>query len=471
MWTVTLPDYPSTATILLRRTSNGQPAMIMYDYGEGKVIATGIYSDWAYGHSQASKEEIDLVRDMVSWSKNPDTLPEIKLYETVSVSVAVTNHTTMNASSIKLLIYDPDRKNVLSSQTIATSILAGQSFTIPVSYSSAFPPVFGIYHIDYELYDENGVVIQPQAETDSGRFAVSKRPGNPYKSPDFNFSIQSDTELYLYGSPVTFTVIAWNNTDVDHTITFRYYLPNLGPDGTYSIEVPAGSSASFTIVAPEVKNFGWLKGGFFDESGRQVGYAGKGIWMAYPSVDLTVQTDKTVYSKGETVNLNLNLRNNQILGYTTVLKVNVTDPSSTSIYANSLSVILPENGASTQNVSFELPQTIQNGLYVVSAEVFDVNGKKINESSANFEVPSAMLSINPVLPAIFTPNSTFQALFEVKNIWITDVPTANLKVDFADSVGRILYSSTSAFSISSGQAKTFTYDIPTDIVVFGELSS
>jgi uncharacterized protein YfaS (alpha-2-macroglobulin family) len=144
--------------------------------------------------------------------------------------------------------------------------------------------------------------------------------------------------------------------------------------------VPAGSSASFNIIAPEVKNFGWLKGGFFDESGRQVGYAGKGIWMAYPSVDLTVQTDKTVYSKGETVNLNLNLRNNQILGYTTVLKVNVTDPSSTSIYAHSLSVILPENGASTQNVSFELPQTIQNGLYVVSTEVFDVNGKKINES-------------------------------------------------------------------------------------------
>ncbi len=46
--------YPDNSTILLRRTANGQPAMLMYDYGLGKVIVTTLYSDWAYGHSQAS---------------------------------------------------------------------------------------------------------------------------------------------------------------------------------------------------------------------------------------------------------------------------------------------------------------------------------------------------------------------------------------------------------------------------------
>ncbi len=39
----------------LRRTTNGQPAMLMYQYGNGYVIVTTMYSDWAYGHSQASK--------------------------------------------------------------------------------------------------------------------------------------------------------------------------------------------------------------------------------------------------------------------------------------------------------------------------------------------------------------------------------------------------------------------------------
>ncbi len=49
-------QYPDNSTILLRRTANGQPAMLMYDYGLGKVIVTSMYSDWAYGHSQALKE-------------------------------------------------------------------------------------------------------------------------------------------------------------------------------------------------------------------------------------------------------------------------------------------------------------------------------------------------------------------------------------------------------------------------------
>ena len=42
----------------------------MYSYGEGKVVSS-MYTDWAYGHSQASTEEIALVRDMISWAKEP----------------------------------------------------------------------------------------------------------------------------------------------------------------------------------------------------------------------------------------------------------------------------------------------------------------------------------------------------------------------------------------------------------------
>jgi len=53
--------------ILLRRTANGQPAMLMYPYGTGKVIVTSMYSDWAYGHSQASKEEIALVKKVSTY--------------------------------------------------------------------------------------------------------------------------------------------------------------------------------------------------------------------------------------------------------------------------------------------------------------------------------------------------------------------------------------------------------------------
>jgi hypothetical protein len=70
--------------VLLRRTANGQPAMLMYDYGAGKVIITSMYSDFAYGYSQASSDEIALVRDLISWAKQPANLPQIKPGEIVT---------------------------------------------------------------------------------------------------------------------------------------------------------------------------------------------------------------------------------------------------------------------------------------------------------------------------------------------------------------------------------------------------
>ena len=48
--------YPSSASVLLRRTVNGQPAMLVYPHGQGRVIVTSMYSDFAFGQSQTSTE-------------------------------------------------------------------------------------------------------------------------------------------------------------------------------------------------------------------------------------------------------------------------------------------------------------------------------------------------------------------------------------------------------------------------------
>ena len=169
-------EYPSSATVLLRRTANGQPAMLMYDYGLGKVIVTSMYSDYAYGHSQASSEEIALVRDMVSWAKAPAQLPEVRPGDAVSLTLNMTNLTNTPATSAKVQVYSPDRSTLLSEQVINVPIPAGQIANIPVAYQSATRNQLGIYHVDYALLDASGNIIQPQAETDSGRFAVSNPP-------------------------------------------------------------------------------------------------------------------------------------------------------------------------------------------------------------------------------------------------------------------------------------------------------
>ncbi|MBM3212615.1 zinc dependent phospholipase C family protein, partial [Candidatus Poribacteria bacterium] len=111
--------YPSDSTVLLRRKANGQPALFMYGYGQGYVIVTSMYSDFALKQNQASSEEIALVRDVVSWGKNPNELPEIRPGQAVTVSVEVKNITTNDATSIKFLIYNPSRSTLLSEQTVS----------------------------------------------------------------------------------------------------------------------------------------------------------------------------------------------------------------------------------------------------------------------------------------------------------------------------------------------------------------
>lgn len=53
--------YLENSTILLRRTANGQPAMLMYEYGAGRVVVSSLYSDWGYTHAQATQDEIKII--------------------------------------------------------------------------------------------------------------------------------------------------------------------------------------------------------------------------------------------------------------------------------------------------------------------------------------------------------------------------------------------------------------------------
>lgn len=165
-------SYPENSTIFLRRTANGQPAMIMYPYGNGYVIATTLYTDFALSHSQANQTEINLVQNIISYAKKPDTLVEVKPGQIANVNVTISNFTDTSASAVKFIILDPSR-TAISTQQSATSVPAGQAVTIPVSYTSSSTASLGIYHVDYILLDAQGNIIQPQAETDSGRFAES----------------------------------------------------------------------------------------------------------------------------------------------------------------------------------------------------------------------------------------------------------------------------------------------------------
>lgn len=457
-------NYPSNTTVLLRRTANGQPAMIMYEHGLGKVIVTSMYSDWAYSHSQASSEEIALVRDMISWAKKPATLPEIKPGETVSVNLEIINLTTIDAASAKLLVYNPDRTTVVSEQTASVNVPVGSSSQLLTAYSSLLADSLGIYHIDYELYDINGIIIQPQAETDSGRFVVSNPPSNAAQEAQLTFSVQSDSENYETNSIANFTIIAFNNSDKDRTVSAVVMVGSY-PLFSKLLTLPAKGSSSFEY-SKYVASSGTLHVRFYDyEDHTFLGTASKGYWIYTPSVKVTLQTDKTLYGRGETVNITANLNNTYKYSHDATIKIEVRDSKGTNIYSQSLNLTLPA-GQSTQTFNFILPSTAEFGFYEVSAEGYDTNGKVINRAWTSFVVPNRVLSITPILPPAFGMNNNVS--FNIKNSGLLPVSSSTLFVYLKDPLGVEIWNGQGQISsLLSGESKMIDFSIPITNIAFG----
>lgn len=399
-------QYPSDSKILLRRTANGQPAMLLYQYGQGSILVTSLYEDWASTQAQSTQAGRNLIRDIITWAKSPSILPEIKPGETANATVILENNTTADVASAILLLYDPSRGNLVETKTITIALPSGQKVKIPYSYTTASNSPLGIWHIDYLLYDDTGNIISSNVTFDSGRFVVSSPPSDPYAESGLNISITTPSEYIFPGQDVPFIVTLWNNTDKDERLRLYSGWDHIPRAFLDEVLVPAKGSISnnYTIPNPTSGRSLWVD--VFSESGLQIrskamyhftddpwtyaGSYGKGFVIIYPSVDVTVQTDKTLYAKGETVNLTLNLQNTQKVSYTTALKVKVLDPSNNSIYNTTLDINLVGSETSTQNLNFALSSTAQNGYYTVLAEAYDTSGKKIGGDSASFDVPSGL---------------------------------------------------------------------------------
>ncbi len=460
-------SYPDNSTILLRRISNGQPAMIMYPYGEGYVIAATIYSDFALAHHQINQTEINFIQNIISWAKKPKSLLELRPGEEVNLNLEVANFMDVDATSIRFTILDPSRK-VVNEQTHSISIPAGRSLTIPITYMTTSTSTLGIYHVDYTLLDGQGKIIQPQAETDSGRFVVSNPVSNPYKSPDFGFSVLSDAEYYVYGSPATFTFILWNHTEVERRITVKGNLSHHNVWIVRTVSVPPKGSASFNYILERVINFDRCFTWFYDESGKQVGLQSKGIWMVYPSAKVTVATDKGFYGKNQSVKITTAVTNGINIGWQPFIKVTVRDLYNYKVFEETKAVNLSPLGAQSIAIDFFISSSSRIGSYLVEVEVFYGLPYIFFSIGAytRFEVLGSQISTVVVMPPLIDSGSNTIS-FALTNMGRVDVSSGVLDVSFKDPDGDIIYSGGFSFSLVSGQSKSVDVPISIPSIKFG----
>jgi hypothetical protein len=386
--------YPNNTVTFLRRTSNGQPTLLLYPYGSGYVITTSAHTDTAYGNGEASEDERRLIRDIVAWAQYPIPLAERKPGESITIDLPIKNrHDSFTAVGVDIVFYDPDGNFLKRVGKQPLHLAPGESTLFPVSYEIPQNARAGIYQIKYELYTIDEILWPSEEKPDgdlvrtdiyfqgsvkdfSGRFAVRYPLNTEYQVSEAAFSVQSDTENYVSGFKATFTMNIWNNTDRKKTIRAEY------DKQSQFISVAPNSLESITY-SKVVNSTGRFWAYFYDHSGNKIGQSFRGYRVDEYSVIPTLSADKAVYHKGETITLKISLKNETLAHLQTEIRISIQDTGNKKIFEESKKVALPPDPdvGEEMSIGFTLPATAVEGAYKANVEVW--YGAKLVSSTFN----------------------------------------------------------------------------------------
>ncbi|MDO8602367.1 MAG: CFI-box-CTERM domain-containing protein [Candidatus Omnitrophota bacterium] len=363
---------PDGATVLLRRSKNQMPAMFMYNFGKGVVIASSMYSDWGYLNGQAGSSEINLIRDILRWAKSCKTLPEYKTGEDFEQEIQVNRE----FNKIEMILGSPGGEileRAVSSEAVYRS---GPALEKP-----------GIYSIDYVLYDADSRIIQPRAE--GFYLSFSCPPQGIPQNPDFTFDITSDSENYISGNKAVFTFHIRNNTSADESIKYKASLPHHKIEFNDAITVPANKTVSFdkkiTAVSVDL-----LSSDFYSSQNIFIGKAERGINVFEPGLDVNIAADKESYSPGEAVSMTMDLENKTEAALNIAIVLDVTDSDNGQIYYHSSEMKLAERKSGTLFQNFTIPEDVSTGICKAKLSAFS-NSRLIGYKSICFEVPRLLI--------------------------------------------------------------------------------
>jgi len=466
--------WPDNATILLRRTKNGMPAMIAYKYGSGWVVASTLSSDWSYGHGGMTRDELNLVRDLISWAKNPDReIKEYKPGETVSINIPITNYMESPSNSVILTLLDPNR-NTISTTMVVHSLNPGESAEIPFSCTASLP--LGIWWVNYSLEDSSDNTIQQETEWE--RLQVSYHYVGGEIDEEYQIWAVAPVEQVVAGTEVPFTIYVKNNKDTDFT----------GDIAVYS-EGYRGSISGISVLAHTQQQYGfstWVSVStrfhhrrfyfaLFDQpqdyetvywQNYCVAYAEKVITVIWPQVDTNLTVDKEIYGMGEKVQIEVGVKNKQDVDYSAELKVIVVDPENIKIFEESREVNLLAGGSVSESTSLVLSTGSVKGIYIVRVEA-SRNGEIIGSGSTYFEVPRPILRVMPTIPDTFSLSSPNKVSFLVENVGLGDASDGKLEVFLEDPEKNGVWSEIRQFALRAGESTNFDFLVSLSEVKFG----
>lgn len=475
-------DYPENATVLLTRTKNGRPAMLTYEHGEGRVVATTAYTDWAYGHHASTKDGERLVRDALNWLLSDNDVPEYAPGDDVHLHLNVTSHVDLSIEKVQVRAETPDGTLVDARNFTATIDPSGTG-SLDLTYTA--PDTLGVLDLRYVLIDEDHGPVQ-KSDT-LGTIAVTKYKQNPdgwtYRSSNVTYSVTSDHENYPYGSNASFTITVWNDGDTAENITVYWAFPHnagrthdralYGTGGTRpgyaestlntTLTVPAGGQRTIPYTVP-VHSYDRLWAQFYTGtdpdpsrgSPDYLGRASRGFRAFTPTTETSLNTSGPVHRSGDTAPLTLTLDTSESEhpAFDADTTLTVTDPDGAILLDQTLDTDMHGTGAATFTVNLTLPTPATPGHYTVETDTH-TGGKTIGAHTTGFRVPAPLLTTTPNLPRTFDTET--DVTYTVENEGGDDAHGASLAITLTDPDGATAWTDTATFDLPRGNSTTLPF--------------
>jgi hypothetical protein len=201
---------PANATVLLRRTKDGAPAMAAYRVGAGMVIVSTSYD--VGGVDRWGPGSPGILRDALTWAVDPASVPTGVPGQAAKLRLRVANRGAQRASAVRITVMTPGRERVAAGQTVAAPVPPGGNVEVPftVTLEPDAPP--GLYTVDYTLLDKGGAIVQRTERDGVARLAVSRPPLRRFTPPDLTAAVMSpDGEEAVVGRPFRMRYVVENH--------------------------------------------------------------------------------------------------------------------------------------------------------------------------------------------------------------------------------------------------------------------
>jgi hypothetical protein len=197
------------------------------------------------------------VRDLISWALAEGELQTYRPGETVSLSIPITNTSSITTTAVELALVSPARQFAFT-QTLTTTIGPGQAIIVPFTTTATLP--LGIWNVEATLFNGPNPISNLQSPTSA--FVVHNPPPATAPNRALLFNITAPNDHFVPGSVAPFTLHVFNQSDVERTATIRYGLPHhtweSGDAATYgnfhdlsqTLTVPANGEATYTWQVP-----------------------------------------------------------------------------------------------------------------------------------------------------------------------------------------------------------------------------